>query len=86
MPFFRVTKEAATIRETNMNRSPMRIRPRFWINGLPHTRGREPTFLATLELIKESLLEVVQSAPFAPIHVKARTASEEATTEYEEEM
>jgi segregation and condensation protein A len=44
------------------------------------------TFLATMELIKESLLEVVQSAPFAPIHVKARTASEEATTEYEEEM
>jgi segregation and condensation protein A len=44
------------------------------------------TFLATMELIKESLVEIVQSAPFAPIHVKARTASEEATTEYEEEM
>jgi segregation and condensation protein A len=44
------------------------------------------TFLATMELIKESLVEIVQSAPFAPIHVKARTASEEATTENEEEM
>jgi segregation and condensation protein A len=44
------------------------------------------TFLATMELIKESLVEIVQSAPFAPIHVKARTASEEATTEHEEEM
>ncbi|MCB1693675.1 MAG: segregation/condensation protein A [Pseudomonadales bacterium] len=30
------------------------------------------TFLAMMELIKESLLEIVQSGPFAPIHVKAR--------------
>ncbi len=44
------------------------------------------TFLAMMELIKESLVEVVQSAPFAPIHVKARTASEETETEYEEQM
>ena len=29
------------------------------------------TFLAVTELIKESLLEVVQSEPFAPIHVKS---------------
>jgi segregation and condensation protein A len=29
------------------------------------------TFLAILELIKESLLELVQSEPYAPIHVKA---------------
>lgn len=35
------------------------------------------TFIATLELIKESLLELVQSEPFAPIHVKARAASVE---------
>ncbi len=30
------------------------------------------TFLALLELIKESLVELVQAEPFAPIHVKAR--------------
>ena len=32
------------------------------------------TFLAIMELIKESLVEIVQSEPFAPIHVKARGA------------
>lgn len=31
------------------------------------------TFLAVMELIKESLVEIVQSEAFAPIHVKART-------------
>ena len=30
------------------------------------------TFLALLELIKESLIELVQSEPFAPIHVRVR--------------
>jgi len=29
------------------------------------------TFLAVMELIKESLVEIVQSEPFAPIHIKA---------------
>ncbi|MGK9067421.1 segregation/condensation protein A [Stutzerimonas chloritidismutans] len=36
------------------------------------------TFMAVLELIKESLVELVQNEPFAPIHVRAR--SEEAAT------
>ncbi|GAA4652096.1 ScpA family protein [Kistimonas scapharcae] len=31
------------------------------------------TFLAIMELIKESLVELVQTEPFGPIHVKART-------------
>ncbi|TQV78298.1 segregation/condensation protein A [Exilibacterium tricleocarpae] len=31
------------------------------------------TFLAVMELIKESLVEIVQSDSFGPIHVKART-------------
>jgi len=31
------------------------------------------TFLAIMELIKESLVEIVQSEPFGPIHIKART-------------
>jgi segregation and condensation protein A len=30
------------------------------------------TFMALLELIKESLLELVQTESFGPIHVKAR--------------
>ncbi len=31
------------------------------------------TFLAVMELIKESLVEIVQTEPFGPIHVKARS-------------
>ena len=31
------------------------------------------SFLAILELVKGSLIELVQSGPFSPIHVKART-------------
>lgn len=34
------------------------------------------TFLAILELIKESLLELVQAEPFSPIHVKAAASSQ----------
>ena len=36
------------------------------------------SFLAILELVKESLLELTQSEPFAPIHVRARGAATEA--------
>ena len=32
------------------------------------------TFLAVLELVKESLIELVQAEPFAPIHVRAAAA------------
>ncbi len=31
------------------------------------------SFLAILELVKGALIELVQSGPFSPIHVKART-------------
>ncbi len=31
------------------------------------------TFLAVMELIKESLVELIQNEPFGPIHVKARS-------------
>lgn len=34
------------------------------------------TFLAVLELIKESLVELVQNEPFAPIHVRTRMMHE----------
>jgi len=37
-------------------------------------QGVVVTFLAILELIKESLVEIVQSEGFGPIHVKARTS------------
>jgi segregation and condensation protein A len=30
------------------------------------------TFLAVLELIKESLVDLVQAEPFAPIYLKAK--------------
>ena len=37
------------------------------------------TFLAMLELIKESLLEIVQTEPFGPIHVRAKQHTEAIT-------
>jgi segregation and condensation protein A len=39
------------------------------------------TFLALLELIRESLVEVVQSEPFSPIHLKARAGKAHADVE-----
>ena len=38
-------------------------------------QGVVVTFLAILELIKESLVEIVQAEPYAPIHIKAASAS-----------
>ena len=32
------------------------------------------TFLAVMELIKEAMIEIAQSEPFGPIHIKARTS------------
>lgn len=40
------------------------------------------TFLAILELIKESLVEIVQSEECGPIHVKARVVMAEESTEF----
>jgi len=43
------------------------------------------SFLAILELVKESLIDLTQAEPFAPIHVKAAVRAEddaeEVTTE-----
>jgi segregation and condensation protein A len=39
------------------------------------------TFLALLELIREALIEVVQSEPYAPIHLKARAGHARAVPE-----
>ncbi|WIO75641.1 ScpA family protein [Porticoccaceae bacterium LTM1] len=41
--------------------------------------GVVTTFLAVMELIKESLVEIVQTEIFGPIHVKARDGSEAET-------
>ena len=41
------------------------------------------TFLAILELVKESLLELVQSEAFGPIHVRARAAAHEGAADTE---
>ncbi|WP_369602685.1 ScpA family protein [Hahella sp. SMD15-11] len=35
------------------------------------------TFLALLELVKESVVELIQNEPFSPIHVRARASREE---------
>ncbi len=35
------------------------------------------TFLAIMELIKESLIDIVQAEPFAPIHIRAKIAGAE---------
>ena len=49
-------------------------------------KGLVVTFIAMMELIKESLIEIVQSEPFAPIHVKARASSDESGIEIIDEV
>ena len=41
-------------------------------------RGVVVTFMAILELMKQSMIEMIQAEPFGPIHVKAVGAGEEA--------
>lgn len=51
-----------------------------------HTEGRlgvVVTFLAIMELIKESLLEIVQTETFGAIHVRLRRRDDEVTEEVE---
>jgi len=43
------------------------------------------SFLAVLELVKESLIELTQTEPFAPIHVKAATRIEDSPVQLQEE-
>lgn len=55
--------------------SPHRFTPFVSLFRVEEGRlGVVVTFLAVLELIKESLVEIVQTEPFGPIHVKARSA------------
>jgi segregation and condensation protein A len=44
-------------------------------------RGVVVTLLAILELVKEQLIDLVQSEPFAPIHLKAVSADESGINE-----
>ncbi len=41
-------------------------------------RGVVVTLLAILELVKEQLIDLVQSEPFAPLHIKAATSGTDA--------
>ena len=55
--------------------SPERFTPFVALYRVSEGRlGVVVTFMALMELIKESLVELVQSEPFGPIHVKARVA------------
>lgn len=75
----RIEKESLSLRE-RMSRVLEAIEPgRFTsftdLFGFGEGRaGVVVTFLAVLELIRESLIELVQSEPFAPIYVRAATA------------
>ncbi|HEY9051921.1 MAG TPA: ScpA family protein [Gammaproteobacteria bacterium] len=46
-------------------------------------RGVVVTFMAVLELLKESLIDLVQAEAFAPIYVKAATAAQSSQAEIE---
>ncbi|MCK4587630.1 MAG: segregation/condensation protein A, partial [Gammaproteobacteria bacterium] len=41
------------------------------------------TFLAILELIKEQLIELIQTEPYEPIHVKPRVSPMESVSDDE---
>lgn len=72
-----VTEEALSVRERMSEvlamLSPERFTPFVALYRVSEGRlGVVVTFMAIMELIKESLIELVQSEPFGPIHVKAR--------------
>jgi segregation and condensation protein A len=48
-------------------------------------RGVVVTFMAILELLKEHMIDLVQSEPFAPIYVKAAASAQAAELEAESE-
>ena len=73
----RVQLEPLSVRE-RMSLVLSRVKPDVFINFselFTYDEGRAGvvvTFLAILELIKESLIELVQTAPYEPIHIKVR--------------
>ena len=78
-----VTREALSTRE-RMSEVLERLRGGHFVPFVQLFRVAEGrlgvvvTFMAVLELIKESLVELVQNEPFAPIHVRVRAEAEEA--------
>ena len=73
-----VTEEALSVRERMSEVLAMLTSERFtpFVALYRVSEGRlgvVVTFMAMMELIKESLIELVQSEPFGPIHVKARS-------------
>ena len=78
-----ITKEPLSLRE-RMSRVLEAVRPdRF--TDFPElfdiTEGRDGvvvTFMAILELLKQTLIELVQTDSFGPIHIKAAGESRES--------
>jgi segregation and condensation protein A len=74
-----IQKDALSTRE-KMSEILLRVSPHQFtplVSLLMKDEGRMGvvvTFLAIMELIKESLVEIVQTEPFGPIHLKARSA------------
>lgn len=79
----RVEKESLSLRE-RMSQVMERLMGGRFLNftdlfSLDEGRaGAVVTFLALLELIKSSILELVQTEPFTPIHVRLRESSPQA--------
>ncbi|MFD2110630.1 segregation and condensation protein A [Thiorhodococcus fuscus] len=80
----RVEKESLSLRE-RMSQVMERLRGRGFVDFaalFDFAEGRAGvvvTFLATLELTKSSVLELVQSEPFSPIHVRLRESNDQET-------
>ena len=49
-------------------------------------RGIVVTFMAILELLKGAMIDLVQSESFAPIYVKAASATQAVDLEFDEEI
>ncbi len=49
-------------------------------------RGVVVTFMAVLELIKQSLIELIQTEPFGPVHVKAVSGTQRPGSPEEDEL
>ncbi|WP_043750611.1 segregation and condensation protein A [Imhoffiella purpurea] len=79
----RVEKESLSLRE-RMSQVMERLRGRSFteftalFDVAEGRAGVVVTFLATLELTKSSVLELVQNEPFAPIHVRLRESNQES--------
>jgi len=74
-----IQREALAVRE-RMSEVLSRLSPTSFLRFTELFKPEEGrtgvtvTFLAILELIKESLIEVVQTEPYAPIHIKPSSA------------